>query len=427
METPFNNLLRAPNQSIEETGYAWYVGNARLINLSGRLLGAHIAHSGLIVFWAGAMMLFEVNHFTFDKPMWEQGLICMPHVAMFGYGIGPGGEVTDIMPFFQAGVVHLIASAVLGFGGIYHSLAGPEKLEEDFPFFSTDWRDKNQMTNILGYHLIVLGVGALAWSVNWCFIGGAYDTWAPGGGEVRLVNPTLDPRVILGYLFRSPWGGAGSIIGVNSIEDIVGGHVYVGITAIIGGIFHIFTKPFGWARRAFIWNGEGLLSYALGGICVASFIASTFIWFNNTGSTMGPTGLGKYLMRSPTGEIIFGGETMRFWDFRGPWLEPLRGPNGLSLEKIQNDIQPWQVRRAAEYMTHAPNASINSVGGIITEPNAVNFVNLRQWLAAAQFFLGWFTFIGHLWHAGRARAAAAGFEKGIDRKSEPALEMPDLD
>ena len=89
--------------------------------------------------------------------------------------------------------------------------------------------------------MIVLGVGALAWSVNWCFIGGAYDTWAPGGGEVRLVNPTLDPRVILGYLFRSPWGGAGSIIGVNSIEDIVGGHVYVGITAIIGGIFHIQT------------------------------------------------------------------------------------------------------------------------------------------------------------------------------------------
>ena len=27
-----------------------------------------------------------------------------------------------------------------------------------------------------------------------------------------------------------------------------------------------------------------------------------------------PTGLGKYLMRSPSGEIILGDQTMRFWD-----------------------------------------------------------------------------------------------------------------
>jgi photosystem II CP43 chlorophyll apoprotein len=31
----------------------------------------------------------------------------------------------------------------------------------------------------------------------------------------------------------------------------------------------------------------------------------------NVASAQGPTGLGKYLMRAPTGEIIFGGETMR--------------------------------------------------------------------------------------------------------------------
>jgi hypothetical protein len=30
------------------------------------------------------------------------------------------------------------------------------------------------------------------------------------------------------------------------------------------------------------------------------------------GSAQGATGLGKYLMRSPTGEVIFGGETTRF-------------------------------------------------------------------------------------------------------------------
>ena len=31
------------------------------------------------------------------------------------------------------------------------------------------------------------------------------------------------------------------------------------------------------------------------------------------------------------------------------------------------------------------------------------------------------------WHAGRARAAAAGFEKGINRENEPVLSMRPLD
>ena len=39
---------------------------------------------------------------------------------------------------------------VLGFGGIYHALLGPETLEESFPFFGYVWKDRNKMTTILG-------------------------------------------------------------------------------------------------------------------------------------------------------------------------------------------------------------------------------------------------------------------------------------
>lgn len=181
VETLFNGTLTVGGRDQESTGFAWWAGNARLINLSGKLLGAHVAHAGLIVFWAGAMNLFEVAHFVPEKPMYEQGLILLPHIATLGYGVGPGGEVIDTFPYFVSGVLHLISSAVLGFGGVYHSLIGPETLEESFPFFGYVWKDKNKMTNILGYHLIILGLGA--WLLVWkaMYFGGVYDTWAPGG------------------------------------------------------------------------------------------------------------------------------------------------------------------------------------------------------------------------------------------------------
>jgi photosystem II CP43 chlorophyll apoprotein len=456
-----NRSIALGGRDQDSTGFAWWAGNARLINLSGKLLGAHVAHAGLIVFWAGAMTLFEVAHFIPEKPIYEQGSILIPHMATLGWGVGPGGEIINTYPYFVIGVLHLISSAVLGFGGIYHAIRGPETLEEYSSFFGYDWKDKNKMTTIIGFHLIMLGCGALLLVLKAMFFGGVYDTWAPGGGDVRIIsNPTLNPAVIFGYLVSSPFGGEGWLVGVDNMEDVIGGHIWVALICISGGIFHILTKPFGWARRALVWSGEAYLSYSLAAVSLMAFIASCFVWFNttvypsefygptnaeasqaqsfiflvrdqklgaNVASAQGPTGLGKYLMRSPSGEIIFGGETMRFWDFRGPWIEPLRGHNGLDLDKIKNDVQPWQIRRAAEYMTHAPNGSINSVGGVITEPNSFNYVNPRAWLATSHFVLAFFFLIGHWWHAGRARAAAGGFEKGINRETEPVMFMKELD
>merc|ERR1711865_580483 len=77
---------------------------------------------------------------------------------------------------------------------------------------------------------------------------------APGGGDVRVINnPTLNPLRIFGYVLKAPFGGDGWVMSTNNMEDLVGGHIWVGVLCIIGGIFHVTTKPYGWARRAFVW------------------------------------------------------------------------------------------------------------------------------------------------------------------------------
>ena len=122
------------------------------------------------------MNLFEVVYFVPEKPMYEQGLILLPHLAILSWGVGPGGEVIDTFPYFVSGVLHLISFAVLGFGDIYHVLLGPETLEQSFPFFGYVWKDRNKITTILSIHLILLGIGSFLLVFKALCFGRIYDT-----------------------------------------------------------------------------------------------------------------------------------------------------------------------------------------------------------------------------------------------------------
>jgi photosystem II CP43 chlorophyll apoprotein len=69
--------------------------------------------------------------------------------------------------------------------------------------------------------------------------------------------------------------------------------MWIGTLCLFGGIWHIYTTPWPWARRAFVWSGEAYLSYSLASISLMGFTACCMSWFNNTAypsEFYGPTG-----------------------------------------------------------------------------------------------------------------------------------------
>jgi len=180
------------------------------------------------------------------------------------------------------GMLHLVASAVLGAGGLFHVFGGPASLKATKGWarkFHYEWDDPNQLTLILGHHLLFLGVAALGFVAKATQFGGIYD---PVVGAVRLVTPNINPADIFGYLIGltpEGWNILG-IASVNNLEDVVGGHVWVGVLMIAGGIFHILVK----AKIIFPirLNADAILSYSLGSLAFMAFVSWAFVSYNST-------------------------------------------------------------------------------------------------------------------------------------------------
>ena len=264
---------------------AWLIGNAKLVNLSGQLLGAHIAHAGLIMFWAGTTAISEALRFQADLPFTEQGFILLPHLATLGWGVGAGGKIVDTYPYFTIGMLHLAASAVLGAGGLYHVFRAPANLKdggERVAKFHYEWNDPKKLGFILGHHLLFLGFGALALAGKAMWWGGIYDMAIH---DVRVISaPTLNPVTIFSYLGglnHGVWTPMG-MASVSSLEDIIGGHLWIGSILLIGGTWHILVAPKQWATKLLRIEADAILAYSLGGLAFMALVSCAFVGFNTT-------------------------------------------------------------------------------------------------------------------------------------------------
>ena len=204
-------------EATEDEGAPLLRGNIRFKDLSGQLLGAHVAHAGLIVLWAGAMTLFELSHLDPSLPMYEQNLILLPHLATLGIGIKAGGEVIDTYPYYVIGMLHLISSAVLGAGGIYHAVLGPKQLDPKGGLFHivskpTSWAKKILIWSGEAYLSYSLGALAIA------------------GFSVAVFVSTNE--IVYPSIFYGPIGGNYARV------SLAGVHATLGFLALLGHLWH---------------------------------------------------------------------------------------------------------------------------------------------------------------------------------------------
>jgi len=150
---------------------------------------------------------------------------------------------------------------------------------EEYSFFGYDWKDKNKMTSILGFHLIILGCGALLLVLKATFFGGLYDPWAPVVAMFVSLLTRRSTQLSSSVMCSSPFGGQGSIVSVDNLEDVVGGHIWVALILIGGGIFSFSPSPL-LGRVAYI-GLETYLSTAWA-LCPDGLYCNQYVWFNNT-------------------------------------------------------------------------------------------------------------------------------------------------
>lgn len=93
-----------------------------------------------------------------------------------------------------------------------------------------------------------------------------------------IYNFILNFIIIFGYLFGIE--GCFWLVGVNFLEDVVGGYIWIGVICILGGFWYMRIVLFNWVKKILVWLGEVYLFYSIGVVSLMVFVVILFVFVN---------------------------------------------------------------------------------------------------------------------------------------------------
>ncbi|AFY86571.1 MULTISPECIES: photosystem II chlorophyll-binding protein CP47 [Chroococcidiopsis] len=270
-------------------GLPWYRVHTSVINDPGRLIAVHLMHNALCAGFAGSMLLFELALYDSSdpvlNPMWRQGCFLMPFVARLGVtnswqGWSITGEsVADpgFWTFETVAIAHIIFSGLEFLAACWHWVYW-----DLATFFDPKTNEPVlDLPRIFGIHLLLAGL--------LCFGFGAFHLTGIFGPGMWV----SDPYGLTGHVqgVAPVWGAEG--FNPYNPGGVVAHHIAAGIVGIIGGLFHIVTRPPEVLYKALrMGNIEGALASGLAVFFFAGFVACGSMWYGTATTPIelwGPT------------------------------------------------------------------------------------------------------------------------------------------
>lgn len=266
----------------------WFRVHIVLLNDPGRLISAHLMHTGLVSGWAGVMTLYEIIILDPSdpvyNPIWRQGSYVLPFISRLGvvrslydWSIGIDLAQNPYWNYENVAGSHILLTGLLTLASCWHWAYW----DLDLFISSTTGSLVIDLNRVFGIHLTLASFACLGFGIIHLTGFGGPGFWTSDSfgiiGSIRSVKPVYSLVGLTPYCY--------GVISAN--------HISAGFLGLLAGSWHISSRPSQYLYKTLAMsNIESVLSSSIAAVLFTALITASLMWYGSLTSALelfGPT------------------------------------------------------------------------------------------------------------------------------------------